>query len=83
MSPRYKVMYINVGFRLFMDCLMGPRGEETKDGSHVTEFGTQYQCKVDCRGQIIISIGAGILVGALLVVGGRWVLRYYGDGKIF
>ena len=76
-------MYINVGFRLFMECLMVPRGEETKEGSHVNEMGTQFDCKVDCRGQIIISIGAGVLVGALLVVGGRWVLRCFGDGKSY
>ena len=64
-----------------MDCLMGPRVEESKDGSHVTEMGTQFECKIDCRGQIIISIGAGVLVGALLVAGGRWVLRYLVMGK--
>ena len=64
-----------------MDCLMGPRVEESKDGSHVTEMGTQFECKIDCRGQIIISIGAGVLVGALLVAGGIWVLRYLVMGK--
>ena len=62
-----------------MDCLLETKVDVTLEG----ETGVDSGCKYDCRGQIIISVGSGVLVGALLVVVGRWAIRYMVMGIVY
>ena len=62
-----------------MDCLLETKVDVTLEG----ETGVDSGCKYDCRGQIIISVGSGVLVGALLVAVGRWAIRYMVMGIVY
>ena len=54
-----------------MECI---REATNVEGDARTKSGNQMECNVDCTGEIILTIGVGILVGSLVVAGGRWVL---------
>lgn len=59
-----------------MACLSENKTDDPNEGSVRTHDGGSTVCKVDCTGQIIIAVGAGVLVGAVVLVAGRWGLRY-------
>ena len=59
-----------------MDCLLETKVEVSLEGKAGVEPGLSTDCKYDCRGEIIISVGAGVLVGALVFAAGRWAIRY-------
>ena len=80
---RYRVRYfpyttmINIfGFRMILECITDRQTDETRErGSDPNDI-ISLECKLDCRGQIIISVGVGVLAGALILAVGRWGLRY-------
>lgn len=61
-----------------MACIRETANDE-RDGT--TKAGNQVDCTVDCTGEIILTVGVGILVGSLVVAVGRWVLRYLVKGN--
>ena len=59
------------GFRLLMNCIM----ETKKENEIEPNRGVSTDCNVDCWGEIFISLGVGVLVGAAVVVGARIAVR--------
>ena len=59
-----------------MQCIrdVASNGKNEEDSRSLV--GTETECKVDCRGQIIISVGVGVIFGGVLVSVVRWGLRY-------
>ncbi len=54
-----------------MNCIM----ETKKEKETEPNGGLSVDCKVACWGEIVISLGVGVLVGAALVVGARIAVR--------
>ena len=54
-----------------MNCIM----ETKKEKETEPNGGLSADCKVACWGEIVISLGVGVLVGAALVVGARIAAR--------
>ena len=59
-----------------MECITDRQTDETRERGSGPNDIISLECKMDCRGQIIISVGVGVLAGALILAVGRWGLRY-------
>ena len=59
-----------------MECITDRQTDETRERGYGSNDIISLECKLDCRGQIIISVGVGVLAGALILAVGRWGLRY-------
>lgn len=59
-----------------MECILEGRLDISREGIDDIKTQTNGDCIVDCWGQIIISVGVGVLAGAVVVVVGRWGIRY-------
>ncbi len=65
-----------MGFRFLLECIrdVASNGKNEEDSRSLV--GTEMECKLDCWGQIIISVGVGVIFGGVLVSVVRWGLRY-------
>ena len=71
-----------VGFRMILECITDRQTDETRERGSGPNDIISLECKLDCRGQIIISVGVGVLAGALILAVGRWGLRYMVVGNL-
>ena len=65
-----------MGSRFLLECIRDVASNGKKEEDSRSLVGTETECKVDCRGQIIISVGVGVIFGGVLVSVARWGLRY-------
>ena len=61
---------------MILECITDRQTDETRERGSGPNDIISLECKMDCRGQIIISVGVGVLAGALILAVGRWGLRY-------
>ena len=59
-----------------MECIRDVSSNGKSEADTGSVVGSKMECNIDCRGQIVISVGVGIFFGGVLVSAVRWGLRY-------